>query len=760
MEHSLSSAFESRLSVQSSTSSSLSGWAPRARSASVSSQSSNDSVNLDALIAEGSDINEECPLELEEVDDVEWSRVQQQQQQQALLQPARSRSTTAGSEANMLQYDDHDVDQYWEGSDMIATEDDEEFDEALREFSQLAIKSSSIEVRGLAGQRRTEPGSKRFADGRNHFDLDGDYMDRPSGLRPVSNRTSTHSNYSSTSDNNTGSKLQAPGASRGQGSTVASGLRAPASRLAQPKSMLAQPKTATSSTASPRTGINRPSGVQPPRTGSQAPKSGLQPPRAASVLGRASSLAKPTTTGVARAGVASNGVRSTAAAGSRVPSKPTQGLARPSASKTQAATPGSIRRSPAAPVTTSNRNSLLPAPSSMSSSKSGMASNNGRTTPNSRTMTNPKRSLTQPSLLTSPTRLPSTRQASSSHLVSPTSSQSSTSSLPSLAHGSKDAVTPLSRRLSNATGTTRHRTAAATGRSISMYGASSLLQHQDDYEYSVLTPPQSPSSKIAIPAINMDEGKGLDPTVDSDSKANVPVVDELKQAQTQKIRTENRERKKRWREANEDRNKDNDLRCRVNKRANKLFGKPESDHKTRWIEEEFKKRQTKRREKELKKNPNATFKDPQPAIVSKPSVSLGDQQTSHIASVKPIEAHFQLLQATASALNPNMPQFDATTVKTALALNDLVKKNGNHLDLAQLTGVLTDPNLARQLMELEASSTATAAQTAASLMVLNTPPQLAPEPQQETNKGNHSMDPEYPMDAVLTLMQLNGSWKA
>ncbi|KAF9954221.1 hypothetical protein BGZ72_004756 [Mortierella alpina] len=499
MEHSLSSAFESRLSVQSSTSSSLSGWAPRARSASLSSQSSNDSVNLDALIAEGSDINEECPLELEEADDVEWSRVQQQQQQQqqqALFEPVRSRNTTVGSEANMLQYDDHDVDQYWEGSDMIATEEDEEFDEALREFSQLAIKSSSTEVRGLAGQGRTEVGSTRFADGRNHFDLDGDYMDRPSGLRPVSNRTSTHSNYSSTSDRSTSSRLQAPSASRGQGSAAASGLRAPASRLAQPKSMLAQPKAATSSIAAPRTGIARPSGVPPPRTGSQAPKSGLQPPRAASALGKASSLAKPTTTGVARAGVVSNGARSTAGPGSRVPSKPAQGLARPSASKTQIATPGSVRRSPATPVTTSNRNSLLPAPSSASSSKIGLASSNGRTTPNSRTMTSPKRSLTQPSLLTSPTRLPSTRQASSSHLVSPTSSQSSTSSLPSLAHGSKDTVTPLSRRLSTATGTARQRTAATTGRSISMYGASSLLQHQDDYEYSVLTPPQSPSSKI------------------------------------------------------------------------------------------------------------------------------------------------------------------------------------------------------------------------------------------------------------------------
>ncbi|KAF9896777.1 hypothetical protein BX616_006776, partial [Lobosporangium transversale] len=67
--------FDSRLSTQSS-SSSISAWAPRERSSSVSSHTSNDSVNLDALIAEGSDINEECPLELEEGDEVEWSREQ------------------------------------------------------------------------------------------------------------------------------------------------------------------------------------------------------------------------------------------------------------------------------------------------------------------------------------------------------------------------------------------------------------------------------------------------------------------------------------------------------------------------------------------------------------------------------------------------------------------------------------------------------------------------------------------------------------
>ncbi|ORY75734.1 hypothetical protein BCR37DRAFT_351899, partial [Protomyces lactucae-debilis] len=70
--------------------------------------------------------------------------------------------------------------------------------------------------------------------------------------------------------------------------------------------------------------------------------------------------------------------------------------------------------------------------------------------------------------------------------------------------------------------------------------------------------------------------------------------------QHKKIRTENRERKKRWREANEDRNKDNDLRCRVHKRAHKLYGKENSRMKEMWIEEEFNKRKHKRQEKEGK----------------------------------------------------------------------------------------------------------------------------------------------------------------
>ncbi|KAJ1948632.1 hypothetical protein FBU59_001505 [Linderina macrospora] len=67
------------------------------------------------------------------------------------------------------------------------------------------------------------------------------------------------------------------------------------------------------------------------------------------------------------------------------------------------------------------------------------------------------------------------------------------------------------------------------------------------------------------------------------------------------MRQENRERKKRWRELNEERNKDNDLRCRVNKRANQLYGAQSTPAKEKWIVEEFERRQQRRKEKERRK---------------------------------------------------------------------------------------------------------------------------------------------------------------
>ncbi|KAF9999737.1 hypothetical protein BGZ79_006661 [Entomortierella chlamydospora] len=228
-----------------------------------------------------------------------------------------------------------------------------------------------------------------------------------------------------------------------------------------------------------------------------------------------------------------------------------------------------------------------------------------------------------------------------------------------------------------------------------------------------------------------------------------------REAISQKIRDENRERKKRWRQQNED-------------RTNKLLEKADSETKARWIEEEFSKRQAKRKEKERKRNPNATAiaassatdLDGQLPSVVKPPLTLSEHLALHAVSAVALptshqELQHQQLQVTAAALNPANPQFDPNTVKTALALSDLVKKNGSHLDLAQLTGVLSDPNLARQLLELEAS-TAASAQPAAPMVLMNTTSNPAPE----VSKASQMMDTEYPMDAVLTLMQLNGSWKA
>lgn len=48
--------------------------------------------------------------------------------------------------------------------------------------------------------------------------------------------------------------------------------------------------------------------------------------------------------------------------------------------------------------------------------------------------------------------------------------------------------------------------------------------------------------------------------------------------------------------------KDNDLRCRVNKRANKLYGNQDSPAKQQWVQEEFEKRRQKRMDKERRKH--------------------------------------------------------------------------------------------------------------------------------------------------------------
>ncbi|MCJ1282100.1 hypothetical protein MMC26_001423 [Xylographa opegraphella] len=75
-------------------------------------------------------------------------------------------------------------------------------------------------------------------------------------------------------------------------------------------------------------------------------------------------------------------------------------------------------------------------------------------------------------------------------------------------------------------------------------------------------------------------------------------LEPLQVAERERLRGENRERKKRWRETNAERNKDNDLKCRINKRAKAKFGIGSSAEKTAYVESEFNKRRNKREKKQ------------------------------------------------------------------------------------------------------------------------------------------------------------------
>ncbi|KAG0335088.1 hypothetical protein BG000_007816 [Podila horticola] len=506
-----SSAFDSRPSARSSTSS-IGNWAPRARSSSVSSQGSTGSVNLDAIIASESDLNEEKPLELVEGDEVDWTS--KEERPAVDVQPSLPTPLMANPYPTPRTHFEDQGEEFWTGSisenEIGDDEDDEEFGDALREISQLSLKTNSVQVRGLGypsglpSSSRISAPSSRLPPKKNPFDLDADYMDSPrfDDMRSGS-RASTYSNSGTASNRSSISKMPTPSGLV----QPKSGLKAPgASRLAQPGARpLVQPKSTVSRGTTPvgqapKTG-QAPRGLQAPRTGLQAPKTAPAPRTgttttrtltkpASSRTGSSSTLAKPQ--------VKPTGSRLTPSPASRV-----------NTTRSQLAPPATIKR-PNIPTSTSNRTSLLQAPASLASRSTGtvgatVARMNAQSQSHSNPgLTSPKRSLTM-SGLASPTRI----RTGGSAMVSPTSSQSSTSSLPSLGYGARDS----SQRLLNATGATGANSSSTksklmgpritTGRT-SMYGSSAQLRTEEDYEdaeyddhpgYAVLTPPHSPLAK-------------------------------------------------------------------------------------------------------------------------------------------------------------------------------------------------------------------------------------------------------------------------
>lgn len=61
-----------------------------------------------------------------------------------------------------------------------------------------------------------------------------------------------------------------------------------------------------------------------------------------------------------------------------------------------------------------------------------------------------------------------------------------------------------------------------------------------------------------------------------------------------RMRADARERKRRWRDSNVERNRMNDLRARIHRRAVELFGEGDSPQKAQWVNEEFIRRRDRR----------------------------------------------------------------------------------------------------------------------------------------------------------------------
>lgn len=136
----------------------------------------------------------------------------------------------------------------------------------------------------------------------------------------------------------------------------------------------------------------------------------------------------------------------------------------------------------------------------------------------------------------------------------------------------------------------------------------------------------------------------------------------------EKLRLENRERKKRWRGSNTERStfltfeladlsfssskatnfdccsdKDNDLRCRLNKRAKTKFGSGTSVAKTAYIETEFNKRRTKR---EIKQRARAIAIGEFPGFAIAPELTDRLFSTQNSSVSKEVQAAGNLLMST------------------------------------------------------------------------------------------------------------------
>ncbi|KAI8997621.1 hypothetical protein BDB01DRAFT_771761 [Pilobolus umbonatus] len=302
---------------------------------------------------------------------------------------------------------------------------------------------------------------------------------------------------------------------------------------------------------------------------------------------------------------------------------------------------------------------------------------------------------------------------------------------------------------------------------------------------------------------------GLSPNYLADEpKQEKPLLllSEMDYKKKENIRASNRERKKKWRIQNEERNKDNDLRCRVNKRANKIFGNEDSLHKQEWIKEEFEKRRQKRLEKERRKHivnnvlsvpstantpthssiPNVVsptqlppFYTPLPQIDTAAAAKLlnfpGDLQRQLLEHLNnsmlaltngiqptdpPTEVDKPLMDILPDTLDAsdNNKKDDNTETKDE---QFSVDKNSPSSSIDNTTISVNTNEIIPMLMPITTTEDAPTEDDHSNNSHSNgNSDDLYEECSQDnTSEVKEDKKPEYPMDAVLTLMQLNAGWR-
>ncbi|ODV79924.1 uncharacterized protein CANTADRAFT_5616 [Suhomyces tanzawaensis NRRL Y-17324] len=153
------------------------------------------------------------------------------------------------------------------------------------------------------------------------------------------------------------------------------------------------------------------------------------------------------------------------------------------------------------------------------------------------------------------------------------------------------------------------------------------------------------------------------------NRTTISTNDQVKEEEDmrEKIRLENRARKKRWREENSERNKDNDLRSRVWRRAAILFGEKDTPEKKEWADKEFEKR----RDKRIARREKQTVK-------SEPEEPVSNEKEEDLVNdpkfIKPVTDIFNIVS---SFTNHEDPQAALAATSAATATMAAVYATGN-----------------------------------------------------------------------------------